>query len=242
MTRSVSAITLGVAALLMQPTEGRPADSSASGISYLLIDATMERVLETRWEDPDRAFPIGSLIKPFSALAYAATHRFSYPTFVCRGSADGCWLLSGHGRVGMAQAVAGSCNAYFRKLGERTSAESFVAILQRFGMRVDIAAVTPAAMVGLGQGLEFAPRAGVHGYLELVARAAQPGVAPVLMGMIASAKTGTGRAVGAALGSADAFVKTGTAPCRHSPSGSADGYTIVVYPADRPRMALLVQA
>ena len=49
-------------------------------------------------------------------------------------------------------------------------------------------------------------------------------------------------AVGAAIGHTDALVKTGTAPCSHSPRGSADSYTIIVYPANRPRVVLLVQA
>ena len=186
--------------------------------------------------------PIGSLIKPFTALAYADTHRFTYPAFTCRGSADGCWLPAGHGRVGIAAAVAGSCNAYFRQLAQRTAPDALIARLLRFGMRADLTAATPAAMVGFGDALKLAPSAVIRGYLELVARAGQPGVSPIVQGMLASARTGTGRAVGAAIGGADSLVKTGTAPCSHSPPGSADGYTIVIYPADRPRIVLLMQA
>ena len=161
--------------------------------------------------------PVGSLIKPFTALAYADTHRFTYPAFTCRGSADGCWLPAGHGRVGIAEAVAGSCNAYFRQLAQRTAPDALVARLLRFGMRADLAAATPAAMVGFGDALKLAPSAVIRGYLELVSRAGQPGVSPIVQGMLASARTGTGRAVGAAIGGADALVKTGTAPCSHSP-------------------------
>jgi cell division protein FtsI/penicillin-binding protein 2 len=182
------------------------------------------------------------LIKPFTALAYAGTHRFTYPTFVCHGSGDGCWLPAGHGPLGMPDAVAGSCNAYFRQLASLTSPEAFAAVLQRFGMHAEAVAATPAEMVGLGDGLKLAPTALVRGYIELVARAGQPGVLAILQGMMASARTGTGRAVGAAIGRTDAFVKTGTAPCGHSPRASADGYAIVVYPADGPRVVLLVQA
>jgi hypothetical protein len=117
-----------------------------------------------------------------------------------------------------------------------------VATLQWFGMRADVAAATPSAMVGLGDGLKLAPSDLLRGYLELVSRANQPGVAPIAQGMMASARTGTGRAFGAAIGRTDAFVKTGTAPCSHSPRASADGFTVVIYPADRPRVALLVRA
>ena len=210
--------------------------------SYLLVDAANGRVLDARWDDLERPVPIGSLIKPFTALAYADTHRFRYPTITCRGSADACWLSAGHGRVGLAKAVADSCNAYFRQLAQKTAPEALVARLQGFGMRADRGAATPAAMVGFGDALKLAPSAVIRGYLELVSRAGQPGVSPIVQGMLASARTGTGRGVGAAIGGADALVKTGTAPCSHSPRATADGYTIVIYPADRPRVVLLMQA
>jgi hypothetical protein len=235
------AVALGAALALMRPIDAHPAEPALTP-SYLLVDAATERVLDARWEDLDRPLPVGSLIKPFTALAYADTHRFAYPTFTCGGSADGCWLPAGHGRVGIGEAVAGSCNLYFRELAQRTDSDALVARLRRFGMRADLAAVTPAAMVGFGDAIKLAPSAVVRGYLELVSRAGEPGVPPIVQGMRASARTGTGRAVAAAIGNADALVKTGTAPCSHSPRATADGYTIVIYPADRPRVVLLMQA
>jgi cell division protein FtsI/penicillin-binding protein 2 len=236
------ALALSAVATLMPPIEAYREDVSLAKPAYVLIDAATERVLDARWDDLERPVPVGSLIKPFTALAYADTHRFTYPTFACRGSADGCWLPAGHGRVGMADAVALSCNAYFRQLAQRTAPDALVARLQSFGMRADLAAATPAAMVGYGDALKIAPPAVMRGYLELVSRAGQPGVAPLVQGMRASARTGTGRGVGVAIGGADALVKTGTAPCSHSPRATADGYTIVIYPADRPRVVLLMQA
>ena len=236
------AVALSAAMTLMAPIEAHRDDVSLAKPSYVLIDAATERVLDARWDDLERPVLVGSLIKPFTALAYADTHRFAYPTFACRGSADGCWLPAGHGRVGMAEAVALSCNAYFRQLAQRTAPDALVARLQSFGMRADLAAATPAAMVGYGDALKIAPPAVMRGYLELVSRAGQPGVGPLVQGMRASARTGTGRGVGAAIGGADALVKTGTAPCSHSPRATADGYTIVIYPADRPRVVLLMQA
>ena len=204
---------------------------------------TSARVIDARWDNLEQPLPVGSLIKPFTALAYADTHQFTYPTFTCHGRADGCWLPAGHGRIGLAEAVAVSCNTYFGQLARRTDPDALVARLQRFGVPANLAAAaTPAAMVGFGDTLTLSPAAVIRGYLELVSRAGQPGVAPIVQGMLASTRTGTGRAVGAAIGSADALVKTGTAPCRHSPRATADGYTIVIYPADRPRVVLLVQA
>ena len=236
------AVALGAVVALMTPIAAHRNDVSPGTLSYLLVDAATGHVLDAHWDDLERPLPIGSLIKPFTALAYADSHRFTYPTFTCRGSRDGCWLPAGHGRVGIVEAVAGSCNAYFRQLAQRTAPDALVARLQWFGMRADPAAATPAAMVGFGDALKLAPSALIHGYLELVSRAGQPGVSPILQGMRESARAGTGRGVGAAVGGADALVKTGTAPCSHSPRAMADGYTIVIYPADRPRVVLLMQA
>jgi cell division protein FtsI/penicillin-binding protein 2 len=244
--RAVALGTLFAAAAFVRPIDAHLGDIPRLSFdlpSYLLVDAASQRVIDARWDDLERPLAIGSLIKPFTALAYGDTHRFTYPTFTCRGSADGCWLAAGHGRLAMPEAVAGSCNAYFRQLAERTAPDVLMARLQGFGMRADPApVVTPAAMVGFGEALKFAPSAVARGYLELVSRAGQPGVAPILEGMRQSARTGTGRAVGAAIEGADAFVKTGTAPCSHSPRATADGYAVVIYPADHPRVILLTEA
>ena len=238
----VLVLSIATVAALMAPIEARGDGRALDKPAYLLVDAATGRTLDARWDDRERPLALGSLIKPFTALAYADTHRFTYPAFTCRGSADGCWLPGGHARIGIAAAVAGSCNAYFRQLAQRTSPEALVARLQTFGMRADLAEATPAAMVGFGDALRLAPSAVIRGYLELVSRAAQPGVSPIVHGLLAASKTGTGRAVGTAIGGADALVKTGTAACSHTPRATADGYTIVIYPADRPRVVLLVQA
>ena len=222
--------------------DARPADAGPQEPSYLLLDAANGELLDARWVDRDRPLPLGSLIKPFTALAYAGAHRLTYPSVVCRGRADGCWLPDGHGQVDIVRAIAGSCNAYFHHLSQRTSSEMLASTLRRFGVPASAGAITPASMVGLGTGLLLAPSAVARGYLELAARATQPGVVPVAEGLILSARSGTGRAVGEAMGPADAFAKTGTAPCVHVPRTSGDGYAAVVYPADRPRLVLLVQA
>jgi cell division protein FtsI/penicillin-binding protein 2 len=236
------AVALAAATTLIQPAHANSDDVVRRTPSYLLVDATSERMLDSRWPDSERPLPFGSLIKPFTALAYADTHGFVYPTFTCRGRIDGCWLAAGHGHINVAAAIAGSCNAYFAQLARRTPPDALAARLQRFGIGVDAAAATPASMVGFGDVLKLTPSAVIHGYLELVSRAGQPGLSPILQGMLASARTGTGRAVGAAVGAVDTMVKTGTAPCTHSPRAAADGYAVVVYPADRPRVVLLMQA
>lgn len=266
---ALTLIALGLASLMVQPIavglDGAVSDPSslesscslppeggritagmrprpAGEPSYLLMDAVTGRLLDVRWDDPDHPLPMGSLIKPFTALAYAGAHRFTFPAFVCRGAIDGCWLPAGHGRIAISAAIAGSCNAYFHQLSQRTAPEALVSTLRWLGMRASAEDVTPASMVGLGEALRLAPTAITRGYLELVARASQPGVSQVVEGMAMSARAGTGRAIGAAVGQPGALAKTGTAPCVHSPRASGDGYAVVVYPADRPRVALLVQA
>jgi cell division protein FtsI/penicillin-binding protein 2 len=241
MRTTALAVAFAAVVGLLATLQAHPVDPGPRLPSYLLLSIATQQIVESRWEDRERPLAIGSLIKPFTALAYADTHGFTFPILECRGSAGGCWLPAGHGRLGMTAAIAGSCNAYFRQLAEKTSPDAFAARLQSFGMRAEASAATPSAMVGLGETLRLAPSAIIRGYVELVARAAQPGVLPIVQGMRSSAINGTGKGVGAAVG-VDALVKTGTAPCSHSPRATVDGYTIAVYPADRPRFVLLVQA
>jgi hypothetical protein len=59
--------------------------------------------------------------------------------------------------------------------------------------------------------------------------------------MAQSAEHGTGAAVDRALRFPDALVKTGTAPCTHSPRAPGDGFAIVLTPADQPQILLMVR-
>lgn len=45
-------------------------DFPSRDISFLLVDAHTGRVLASRWDNPDSPIPMGSLLKPFTALAY----------------------------------------------------------------------------------------------------------------------------------------------------------------------------
>jgi cell division protein FtsI/penicillin-binding protein 2 len=78
-------------------------------------------------------------------------------------------------------------------------------------------------------------------YLEFIRRREQPGVREVLAGMAQSAKHGTGAEVDRALAFPDALVKTGTAPCTHSPRAPGDGFVVVLTPADQPQILLMVR-
>lgn len=209
---------------------------SGEDISYLLLDARTGTVRSSRWEEPG---PFGSLIKPFTALAYAQTHGFRYPEQVCSGS--GCWLPRGHGRIGIREAIAKSCNAYFRALAAEVRAEDVAGVMRRFGMQGVRENAPAAALIGLGEDWKAAPLEIARAYSELATRANEPGADELLRGMALSARSGTGSAVGRALAGEGALVKTGTALCIHIHRQPGDGYVMTLYPEERPTFALLVR-
>jgi cell division protein FtsI/penicillin-binding protein 2 len=214
---------------------------TSPSLSYLLMDVPTARLLVARWQDPDRPVPIGSLVKPFTALAYAQSHGYAYPELTCRGSADGCWLARGHGRLRITEAVGYSCNVYFRKLAELVSADDIQQVALRYGLRPHLTSFSPQALVGLGANLEVSPAEMMKAYIELAGRGGEAGVSELLTGMALSARSGTASAIQISLPGASALAKTGTAPCVHSPRAPGDGYTIILYPANAPRWALLVR-
>ncbi len=211
-----------------------------SEISYLLVDARTRAVVGSRWANLDRPIPLGSLVKPFTAVAYGQSHDFRYPKYICRGEAGGCWYGPGHGRVGITQAVAHSCNAYFRELAKQVELAEVISVLHRFGLAGPPDNVPAPVLAGLGGEWKVEPAALVRAYLEMQSRASEPGTGELVRGMALSAQVGTGRGVGRAVRGA-ALVKTGTAPCVHEVKWSGDGYVLVLYPAEAPRLALLVQ-
>lgn len=213
---------------------------NSPSVSYLLVDARTSEIIASHWPDVARPVPPGSLLKPIVALAYAQGHGARYPEFICRGTIDGCWYPPGHGRIGITRAIEVSCNAYFRKLAQRVSPADLRAALQQLGVATSPPGYTPGELIGLGGAWRFTPRQLVRAYSNLVAQADDPEVAPIVRGMVLSARSGTGDAIGRALGGRAALAKTGTAPCIHVPRAPGDGYVIALYPADSPRLLLLV--
>jgi len=211
---------------------------SASGASYILMDAHSGSILASNWPELDRPVPLGSLLKPFTAIAYGETHSYEYPQYECRGAAGGCWRPRGHGRIGITQAIAHSCNAYFRELASGLRAQDVSATLARFGLSPLDPRAPPSALYGMGDAWRATPRQLLRAYLEIAQRHEQPGARQVVQGMRLASQSGTGEAVGRAL-HADALVKTGTAACVHG-GATGDGYAVVLAPADSPQLALLV--
>src|SRR5215468_7516695 len=67
-------------------------------VNYLIIDVHTRQTLAERWPDADIPVPVGSLVKPFLALAYGRT----FPELECDGK-----------RMKFGEALAKSCNGYF---------------------------------------------------------------------------------------------------------------------------------
>ena len=204
--------------------------------AYLLMDPASRQLIASHWNErgnesgnesrnesgnaPDTAAPMGSLMKPLVALAHGAP----FPEFDCQG----CWKPYGHGRLGLTEALAQSCNSYFLALARTVSPEAIARVAGRYGLPPPTIQ-TPEAWIGFGVGWEVPPAGLLSAYCEL-----DPVVMP---GLRRSAERGTARAFGG-----DAYAKTGTGPCTHYPKGNGDGFAIALFPAETPRYALLVSA
>ncbi len=215
-------------------------DFSKTDISFLLLDFKSGQVLASNWDHADKPIPLGSLVKPFTALAYGEQHNFKYPVHVCRGSATGCWLARGHGKVNLTKAIAYSCNSYFQVLSNHVSVEQVSLTAARFGIEAPQSGAANRGLAGIGKQWMISPMKIARAYLELAQRRDQPGVREIIDGMALSGRLGTGAAVDAALKYEDALTKTGTAPCMHAKHAPGDGFAIALAPAQQPHILLLV--
>ena len=216
-------------------------DFSDSNVSYLLFDVHSGVLLISRWDNENKPIPLGSLVKPFTALAYAQAHDYRYPTYECRGEASGCWRMQPHGNLDIVSAISVSCNSYFRSLAQNVTNAELVPVTQNFHLEAPDENIAATGLIGLGEQWRIAPIHMARAYLELVRRGDQPGIRELLAGMLQSAQHGTGAAVGRALKNSDALVKTGTAPCTHVPHAPGDGFVIALVPARQPEILLMIR-
>ncbi len=210
-------------------------------VSFLLFDARTGQLLISRWDAPNTPIPLGSLMKPFAALAYGQQHAFHYPTKPCLGTKSGCWRPSGHGIVDLEAAITYSCNSYFRDLTAGLTAADVSATASHFGLEIPSQNISGPALAGLGPGWRVSPTHIAIAYLELARERDQPAVAQVLNGMANSGRYGTGAEVDRALRFSNAMVKTGTAACTHARRAPGDGFAVALVPEDHPRILLLVR-
>ena len=210
-------------------------------ISFLLFDAHHGQLLASRWDQANSPVPLGSLAKPFAALAYGEQHGFRYPMHTCRGSETGCWRPGGHGEVDLTSAIALSCNSYFRLLTRELTAADMSSTADRFGLDLPDRDAHGSELAGLGPRWRISPLRMAWAYLELLRARQQPGVEQILAGMERSAANGTGAEVNRVLRSRKALVKTGTAACTHLPPAPGDGFAIALLPAEDPRFLVMVR-
>ena len=216
-------------------------DFPDANVSFLLLDAHTEQLLASRWEQANLPIPLGSLAKPFTALAYGEQHEFHYPSHTCRGSETGCWRPGGHGEVDLTSAIAFSCNSYFRFLTSDLSAADVTPTASQFGLDLPDRDIHGAELAGLGPRWRISPLHMARAYLELLRGRQRPAVRQILAGMEQSAVRGTGAEVDRALQSETALVKTGTAACTHLRPAPGDGFAVALVPAEDPRLLLIVR-
>ncbi|HWZ96749.1 MAG TPA: penicillin-binding transpeptidase domain-containing protein [Candidatus Dormibacteraeota bacterium] len=216
-------------------------DFPKNDASFLLLDAKSGALLAQRWDNYEKPIPLGSLIKPFTALAYASAHDFRYPKYECRGKISGCWQDRPHGILDLIAAISVSCNSYFRQMAQNVTEDQINQTTREFGLESPDTNFESQNLAGLGDRWRLSPLHTAQAYIELYRRKEQPGVNEILQGMRQSALRGTGMAVGRQLKHTKALVKTGTAPCTHTPWAPADGFTMVMLPAEDPEILLMVR-
>jgi cell division protein FtsI/penicillin-binding protein 2 len=211
----------------------------SADISYLLMEIRTRSFIAKRWENSSAAIPVGSLVKPFTALAYAQTHAYRFPEFMC--TAGACWYPKGHGRMEIVQATAFSCNAYFIQLASGVRAGHVITLARRFGLSGPPESASPEAMAGLYGVWQETPEALMNAYAELLAQRVQPGIREIVEGMALSAREGTGAGIAKQHPNVAVLAKTGTAQCTHVEHAPGDGFVIMAWPAETPQYLLLVR-
>ena len=198
-----------------------------NSISWIELDL-LRKAKTVSWVDVSRPVGFGSLLKPFLALAFAATHT-AFPTVACRGTRDRCWLARGHGELTVVPALANSCNCYFPHIARLMDRAALDAVCLRYGLELPARSLGEEALIGLGPGWQNAPLAVTQAFAQLTDRT-------VLQGMAQCAVSGTAKNL-----HFPCYAKTGTAPCSHLPRAAGDGFVAVLYPIGQPRRVVLLE-
>jgi cell division protein FtsI/penicillin-binding protein 2 len=177
---------------------------------------------------------MGSLLKPFVALAFAVNHT-TFPTFECRGARSGCWFPPGHGAQQIDAALANSCNAYFLALTRQVSRAGLDAVSLQYGLTAPDRMAEAGQIIGLGSGWPQFPTAVMRAFGLMLRDARNPKTAQILQGMRQCSRLGTARAIGF-----PCYAKTGTAVCSHDAGGQGDGFACAMYPPEQVRRVLLI--
>jgi cell division protein FtsI/penicillin-binding protein 2 len=206
------------------------------------------RVSEARLE---RHAP-GSLFKIAIAIAALEGNGRSASTHRCTGhdTIDGtayrCWDTAGHGELSLRDAIARSCNLYFRALGRTLSRTSLASRASTLGLLPRDHAATIDDATLLGSAAAVTPEMLMSTALTLASRGrlSRPTMSlsghryrPLYDGLRECVRSGTARAAWSARTSIAG--KTGTVDRAGSPGRHA-GWFIGFAPFDRPQYAVVV--
>ncbi len=207
---------------------------AAAGTAFGLLSAQTSRLVTWRREAAghvqDVGAPlgpqaVGSLMKPFVAKAWALAHPDAEPPRIACSPASGCWQKRGHGILGLQEALATSCNAYFRELAEATPLpqrqrifrqESFLGTPERADQAI-----------GLEPGLRILPEVLLEAYVRLRSEpweATEAVRQQVLRGLREAALTGTAKGIR----QRGFLAKTGTVPSVDEDPRHTTGWTLVM--------------
>lgn len=234
MTRREAIIgALGGAALAAVRGETAATDAK---FEYAVLNLNSGNWLELHWANPKLGALPGSLLKIVPAMAHGLRHGGRFPEHECLGLKSGCWSPAAHGRVGIARAVAHSCNAYFLRLAQGLTYEDVCLAASALGVRGP-ASDDVEEWIGRKAGWRVHPLGLVGAYARVVERQHEAAYSGIMEGLRECAKTGTGRALGGI-----ALAKTGTAGCEHSPRSPGDGWTVALWPPESPKFGAVGRA
>jgi cell division protein FtsI/penicillin-binding protein 2 len=194
------------------------------GYELLRLDLQTDRVDASLWSS-SLVLP-GSLVKPFTAVAYGS----KFPKVVCKGCRPG----SVHGEIELLDAIAQSCNRYFEELSVRVRHEQACLVAANYGLAAPPDSVD--ARVGLGREWRVEPASLIRAYARLLANREDATVKLILEGMKRCAARGTANVL-----RGRAFAKTGTSACEHVNRMPGDGLAIAMWPLESPRSVVLVR-
>ncbi len=206
--------------------------AASPSLRYLVLDIPSQQ-LSAHWPDSRSPVSFGSLLKPFLLLAFAKTHA-QFPEVICHGTASGCWFAKGHGKQTAVRALANSCNTYFLTLAAGIDRAALANVCLEYQLSPPAAASAPSSWIGLKEGWPQSAEPVLRAFRRLAQNRSDAAAGLALTGMELCARNGTGKA--AAL---HCFAKTGTAPCAHTPRAEGDGFAVLIYPTDAPRLVLL---
>jgi cell division protein FtsI/penicillin-binding protein 2 len=105
--------------------------------AFVVVSVQSGKILrQQNLQTLEKPYPPGSLMKVFTTIAFYQQSGNHFPVFQCPATLAsdpaGCWDRHGHGEVHITDALAHSCNVYFRQLAEKVSPETFQQTLKAF--------------------------------------------------------------------------------------------------------------